>query len=38
VFMLACVSRYCPNANLREHAELQLMRPIFSREARKWIQ
>jgi hypothetical protein len=38
VFMLSCVSQYCPDPEKRRHAQLQLMRPIFSREARKWIQ
>jgi hypothetical protein len=38
VFFLSCVASYCPDADKRHHAQLQLCRPIFSREARRWIQ
>lgn len=37
VFMLLCVSQHCPVAHLRNHATLQLMRPIFADEAKHWI-
>ena len=38
VWMLSCVSQYCPDRSKRDHATVQLMRPIFAREARKWMQ
>ena len=37
VFMLSCVAQFCPDASKRNHATLQLMRPIFIREARKFL-
>jgi hypothetical protein len=36
VFLLSCVAQFCPDASKREHAALQLMRPIFAKEARQW--
>lgn len=37
VFMLTCLARHCPDAHMRRHATLQLMRPIFAEEAKRWL-
>jgi hypothetical protein len=37
LFMLACVALHCPDPQLRQHATLQLMRPIFVDEAWQWL-
>jgi hypothetical protein len=37
MFMLSCVSQFCPDADKRNHAALQLLRPIFVKEARRWL-